>query len=135
MKSFAAKIVLFWFALLALALFNAAVRELAYKPWLEPHIGTWAHQLSSLTGIALFFSAIYFFVKKSRSSYSPSQLWAMGLVWTALTIAFEVFMNMYVRHLSWQEVLETYYFWQGETWIFVLLAIAVSPAIAGRLTR
>ncbi|MEF3692534.1 MAG: hypothetical protein V3574_05780 [Candidatus Moraniibacteriota bacterium] len=133
MKSINLKIIAFWFALLGLALINATIRETTYKPLLEPHIGFWAHQLSSLTGMGLFFGAIYFFIKKSRYKYSKRELLVMGSVWTAMTIAFEIFMNIFIRHLSLAEVLATYYFWRGETWIFVLLSILWAPLLVGRI--
>jgi hypothetical protein len=56
----------FWFVLLILALINATIRETTYKPLLTPYIGIWAHQISSLSGIILFFIAIYFFLKKTK---------------------------------------------------------------------
>lgn len=133
MKKQYLKIFLFWFVLLGIALVNAILRELWYKPFLEPHIGMWAHQVSSITAIILFFLAIYFFIKKSSYNHSPLELLAMGLVWMAMTIIFELWMNIYIRQLSFVEVIETYYFWKGETWVFVLIAIAVSPIIAGRI--
>lgn len=133
MKTINLKIISFWFALLLLALINATIREVTYKPWLEPHIGFWAHQLSSLTGTVLFFGAIYFFIKNSRCKYSGRELLLMGLIWTVMTLVFEIFMNTCIRHLSRKDVLATYYFWRGETWIFVLLSILVAPSVAGRI--
>ena len=78
-KSFYQYALLFWFVLLALAFVNAAIRETTYKPLLEPYIGYWAHQISSLTEIIFF--------------------------------------------------LQTYYFRNGETWIFVLISLIISPLI------
>ncbi len=126
-------IILFWFCLLILALLNATIREVGYKPLLEPYIGLWAHQLSSLSGIILFFAAIYLFLRRQQRSYTVQELWMMGLVWTGMTLVFELLMNIGLRHLTWSEVARTYYFWQGETWIFVLLSLLVSPIVAYRL--
>ena len=133
MSNFYKKSILFWFVLLIVALINATIRETTYKPLLTPHIGIWAHQISSVTGIILFFLAIYFFLKKTSEPYTRLDLVKIGLTWISMTIAFECFMNMYVRKLSFTQVLETYYFWRGETWIFVLLSLLVSPLLIHKI--
>ncbi len=133
MKAFYKKSVLFWFILLILAFINAIVREITYKPLLTPLIGIWAHQISSLTGIILFFIAIYFFLKRVKENYKRTDLIRAGLMWIFMTIIFETFMNMFVRKLSFSEVMQTYYFWEGETWIFVLMSLIISPLIIHRI--
>lgn len=135
LKPFYKKAVLFWFVLLILALVNAVAREATYKPLLTPYIGAWAHQISSLTGILLFFTAIYFFLKKTKEPYTKKDLINAGLLWIVMTVVFESLMNVFIRKLSFQEVLQTYYFWQGETWIFVLLSLLISPMIIYKLLK
>lgn len=129
MKIFYKKAILFWFTLLIMAFINAIIRETTYKPLLTPLIGIWAHQISSLTGIILFFIVIYFFLKKNFTFYTRKDLIGVGLLWITMTVTFECFMNLFVRKLTFQQVLETYYFWKGDTWIFVLLSLLVSPLI------
>lgn len=121
--------------LLVVALINATIRETTYKPLLAPHIGMWAHQISSVTGILLFFFAIYFFLKNVKDPYTEKDLFKVGSIWIAMTIAFESFMNMFVRKLSFAQVLETYYFWRGDTWIFVLVSLVVSPLIVHKILK
>lgn len=135
MKPFYKHALLFWFVLLILAISNAVVREMTYKPLLTPYIGLWAHQISSLTGIILFFIAIYLFLKYSKQSRTARDLVLIGLIWIGMTIVFESSMNTFVRRLTFQQVLQTYYFWQGDTWIFVLLSLLISPLIANRLLK
>lgn len=134
-KNFYQSSLKFWFVLLALALINATIRETTYKPLLTPYIGAWAHQISSLTGIILFFLAIYFFLKKTKHKYHQKDLVNIGLIWILMTIIFESFMNIFIRHLNFQQVLQTYYFWQGDTWFFVLLSLLTSPLIVHRLLK
>jgi hypothetical protein len=135
MVSFYKKSVLFWFVLLIVALLNAVIRETTYKPLLTPYIGIWAHQISSLTGILGFYIAIYYFLKSTKEKYLTRDLIIIGLTWIIMTVVFECFMNGYIRKLSLQQVLKTYYFWKGETWIFVLLSLVVSPLIAQSILR
>lgn len=132
MKKFYVKSLAFWLVLLVLALLNATIRETTYKPLLTPYIGLWAHQVSSITGIALFYTGIYFYLKRVKESYSNKNLFIVGSMWIVMTIIFESFMNIYIRHLSFEQVLQTYYFWKGDTWFFVLLSLLVSPLIASR---
>lgn len=135
MKSIYRQAVLFWFILLIIALINALIRETTYKPLLTPYIGTWAHQVSSLTGIIFFFIAIYFFLKPQKLKFSRLQLLKVGLIWLIMTIVFESFMGIYIRGLTWPQIAQTYYFWQGDTWVFVLLSLIISPQIIYCLLR
>lgn len=106
---------MFWLVLLVLAIFNAVVRETTYKPILEPYLGMWAHQLSSLTGIVLFYWAILWFLKRVRGKYADRDLVLVGLMWVVMTVVFETGMSLHLRGLSMSDVLQTYYFWKGET--------------------
>jgi len=42
-------------------------------------------------------------------------------------------MNVFIRNLSLNEILQAYYFWTGETWIFVLLSLVISPLIVYKM--
>lgn len=134
-KKFYIKSFLFWFVLLITALINATARELTYKPLLTPYIGIWAHQISALTGILLFFIVIYIFLTKTKYKYSQKDLLIIGIMWLIMTVLFKCFMNSYIRHLSVEQVLQTYYFWKGDLWAFVLLSLIVIPQIIYKLNR
>ena len=135
MNKFYLKSFLFWFVLLVTAILNAGIREATYKPLLPPHIGNWAHKISSLTGIFLFFCVIYLFLKNSKENYNKKSLVIIGMVWFVMTFIFEIGMNIFLRKLSFEQVLQTYYFWQGETWIFVLLSVLFLPMIIGKILK
>ncbi len=117
----------FWFILLILAFINASIRELTYKPFLEPYIGLWAHQISTLTAIFMFYFAIRFFVRRNFQLYSRRQINYVAILWLALTLLFETLMSLFIRHLTFAQILQTYYFWQGQTWILVLMTILFLP--------
>lgn len=129
MKNIYIRAMVFWLVLLVLAITNAAIRETTYKPFLEPAIGGWAHQISSVTGVLLFTIAIRSFISYHRGAVSRLISVRIGLMWMAMTIIFESWMNLAIRHLSVWQVLETYYFWNGETWVFVLLSLFVIPVV------
>ncbi len=135
MKHFYIKSIAFWFVLLVLAIINGAVREATYKPILSSYIGIWAHQISSITGILIFFAAIYFFLKHNKNEYSKNDLIAAGFIWMAMTLVFEILMNFFIQKLSFEQIIQTYYFWNGETWIFVLISLMVSPVFADKILK
>lgn len=135
MKPLYKKSILFWFVLSVIAFANAAIRETTYKPLLSPYIGMWAHQISSLTGILLLSWPIYLFFKNMKDKYSKKDLIGVGLLWVAMTLILETLMNVFFRKLTFLEVLATYYFWKGETWIFVLVFLGFSPLIADKILK
>lgn len=132
MKSFYKKSLSFWFVLLILAFVNATIQETTYKPLLTPYIGVWAHQISSVTGILFFYGAIYFYLNRLCVPYTRSDIMRVGFLWSIITFIFESIMNAVVRKLPVEQVIATYYFWRGDTWIFVFLSLVVSPVIADR---
>lgn len=135
MKSFYLKSVMFWFVLLAVAITNAILRESFYKPLLLPYLGFWAHQVSAVVGIIAFYFAIYFFLKHQSPLPHRKHLLTIGLIWIFFTLIFESFMNIYLRKLTIQEVLATYYFWNGELWVFVLISLVIIPLVVSRQLR
>jgi 4-amino-4-deoxy-L-arabinose transferase-like glycosyltransferase len=134
-KTFHKKSIAFWFVLLMIALVNAVVRETTYKPLLTPLIGMWAHQISTVTAIVLFFIAIYIFLKNIKEKFSQKDLVISGFIWLTMTLIFETIMNRFIRNLSFEEIIQTYYFWKGETWIFVLISLLISPQVALKILK
>jgi len=74
-----------WLPMPAIAVANAALRELV----LQPAFGTAAQPLSGVTLAALL--AFYAFVMLRRviGGATASASWLLGLIWAALTLAFE----------------------------------------------
>lgn len=132
MNRFIQKSVLFWFVLLVIAIGNAILRELTYKPLLSPYIGMWAHQISSVIGIILFYFAIRIYLTRVQEDYSKKEVVHIGIIWLFMTLLFETGMNIFIRKLDISEVLRTYYFWEGETWIFVLVSLLVLPTMISK---
>jgi hypothetical protein len=109
---------------------NGTLRELAYKD----RVGELtAHQLSTGSAIALF--AGYFeLLDRRRRLASTREALQVGVVWLALTIAFEFGFGRRVAHTSWDELLADYDIRKGRLWPLVLAWIALGPAAvrAGR---
>ena len=115
--------VLAWFAMLAIAVANGALRQLTFaKVMTELR----AHQLSTLIGSVLIGFFIRFVV---RIWPPPSERYALliGVVWLALTVAFEFFMGLILAGKPLELVLHDYDLPTGRLWVLFLLWILLAP--------
>jgi hypothetical protein len=116
---------LVWAALFAVAFANGAFRELV----LRRRMGELAaHQLSVVTGITAFGFAIAA-AGRLWPFASAGQAWRTGLLWAALTIAWEFVFGHYIMRHSWESLLADYHIWKGRLWPLVLLWVAVAPRL------
>jgi hypothetical protein len=120
---------LLWIPLVLIAVFNGAIRDIAYKNSLG-ELG--AHQLSTLTGIVLFGIYIWAVGLKWRIE-TARQAIVIGCIWLALTIAFEFLFFHYVAGHSWSVLLDAYNILEGKVWVLVLIFIAVAPYLSFRI--
>ena len=112
-----------WIPMVFMAIVNGAVRQLGYGKVLNELP---AHQLSCLTGIALFF--IYTWC---LSLYWPlessNQALTIGLIWLALTVAFEFLFMHYGAKVSWDKLFHDYNVLAGRLWVLVLVSVFLLP--------
>ena len=120
-----------WFVMLVVAMANGIARDLVYGPYMS---GLAAHQLSTAIGIVLFGAVIRQFIHRFPPS-SDSHAIFIGLLWTALTVAFEFLFFHYVGGRSWPELLSNYNIFAGRVWVLLLLWVAVAPYAFHRLRR
>jgi hypothetical protein len=122
--------ILAWLGGPLIGIANGTLRELAYKD----RVGELtAHQLSTAGAIGLF--AGYFeLLARLRPLTSTREAHQVGVIWLALTIAFEFGFGRGVAHTSWDELLADYNLRKGRLWPLVLAWIALGPAVvqAGR---
>lgn len=120
-----------WFVLLAVAMFNGALRESTYGRYVSELT---AHQLSCLTGILLFAVVIHQYVRRWPPA-SAREAWHTGLFWMVLTVAFEFLFFHYVGGHSWEALLANYDLGAGRLWPLILLWVAVAPRLFLHLRR
>src|SRR5215471_3716579 len=106
------------------AITNGALRE----GWYGQHLSEQqAHQISTGTVVLLFGVYIWVLLRLWRPA-SGSQALAIGLVWLAMTVAFEFLFGHYVAKWSWSDLLHDYNLCAGRVWV-VLVWVTLAPYI------
>ncbi len=123
--------VLAWLPMLAIAVANGALRQVAFAKVL-PELR--AHQLSTLTGAVLIGAFIWFLIGVWPPA-TERQAWQIGLVWLGLTVAFETFMGLVLSHRSLAQVLHDYDLRAGRLWSLFLVWLTVAPWVCYHLHR
>lgn len=117
------KYVAAWFGMLLVAIANGAVRDLFYAKYMSELA---AHQVSTLTGILLLGVVIRAFVHLVPPT-SGRHAFFIGLLWMAMTLAFEFLFFHFIGGHSWSQLLANYDILNGRVWIVVPLWVAVAP--------
>jgi hypothetical protein len=119
-----------WVGLSIVGILNGMLRVYTYGRLL-PELR--AHQLSTLTGILLF-GLFTWLLNRRWPIASAGQAVTIGLLWLALTVAFEFLFGHYVIGHPWSRLLHDYNLGAGRVWALVLLWVAVAPYVVFRLT-
>ena len=118
-----------WLGMVIIAIINGVIRDALYgKRFSE----LTAHQISTFTLIVL--SGLYLWLLGLAWKIpSPTQAITIGLIWLALTMAFEFLFGHYVMKHPWTRLLHDYNILKGRIWILVLLWITIAPYVFYRL--
>jgi hypothetical protein len=120
-----------WLPMVAIAIINGSLRDLWYGRYLSKLA---AHQLSTLT-LMLLFAVYIWLVIRYQPPASAAEPWTVGLIWLALTIAFELGFGHYVAGHRWDELLADYDLTAGRVWILIPLWGTLAPYLFYRLQR
>jgi hypothetical protein len=120
-----------WFGLAAWGVANGIIRELTYADMVGDHA---AHQLSTFTLIAMI-GGYTWWLQRRWPLISTADAVRIGLLWVAMTVAFEFGFGHYVDGASWATLLADYDITRGNLWILVLLTIGSAPVLARRATE
>jgi hypothetical protein len=118
-----------WVVFAVLATANGLFRVAVLEPRLaEPS----AHRLSTalLAGLVLAVAFVYF--RRGGISHTYTERLLVGVVWVALTVAFEFSFGRYVAGQSTEELLYNYAVLDGRVFVVVLLAVFLAPLLFGR---
>lgn len=119
-----------WLGMTVIGIINGSIRQYGYKNALGD---LRAHQVSTFTGILLF--GLYIWALSLRwKIQSSAQAIAIGLMWLAMTVAFEFLFGHYIMKHPWSKLLCDYNICDGRIWVLVLLWILIAPYIFYRLS-
>lgn len=125
----AVKVVLWWLALLVLAIANGVLRDAV----LAPAMGAFAALVTSGIMLSAAIVAVAYLAVARLGRLARGQYWLVGLAWLALTLAFELGLGLLVLRQSPAELLQAYTFEGGNLWPLVLVVILAAPRLAVRL--
>lgn len=118
-----------WLLMLLVSIANGAVRDFTYGKHMDELT---AHQLSTVSGILVLGIVIWGFVR-CYPPLSGREAVSIGLLWMALTVAFEFLFFHYAGGHSWAELLANYNVLKGRVWVVVLAWVAIAPYVFFRL--
>jgi hypothetical protein len=120
-----------WAPMVAIAVANGLVRE----AWYGRRVSELrAHQISTASGLLLLGAYIWVIIRLWPPE-SLKEALAVGLIWLALTVTFELLFGHYVAGRSWGRLFRDYNVFAGRVWFLVLIWVAIAPYVFLRLQR
>lgn len=115
-----------WFLIIPLAIINGGFREYVLAP-----LGAIALPLSGLMlSVCILLMAVLFIPKVKTNS--KIDYYIMGIIWFVLTNLFDL--AMYISEGGGvAELVESYYFLEGNMWVVVVLTALFAPPIAVKI--
>lgn len=106
---------------------------IARRAWLEPVVGDFrARQIAVFTGSLLILGVAAACIRWVRPVGAGDAV-RVGIVWLALTLAFELAFGRFVVHASWPRIASDYDLRQGGLLPIGLLVLTFAPLIAAKL--
>lgn len=120
-----------WLAIVAAESAHGVLRQL----WLAPRLGDLrARQLSVATGALLILAIATASARWLRAETARAQL-AVGALWVALTVAFELALGRLVLQYDWARITEDYDPRRGGFLALGMVVLALAPRIGAALRR
>jgi hypothetical protein len=118
--------VLIWFGLLTIAVLNGGFREAV----LVPRLGRGVSQAVSTVLLSALILAAGWTAIPWIAPRSLQEAWTIGVLWVALTLAFEFLAGHFLFGKPWQELLADYNIFEGRIWVMVLIVTLMTPIVA-----
>lgn len=119
-----------WLLLALVSIGNGILRESTYADAM-PELA--AHQVSTMTGIVLTGIVVWLFNRRWPLGSAREAL-LIGLLWLAMTIAFEFGFGRFVAGHAWRQLFADYDLTAGRLWPLFLLWTAAMPYLFFRLS-
>ncbi len=115
-----------WFGIMLLAILNGAARDIL----LVPRLGDVVARAASCVTLAGVILLVAWLSLRWIDPMSIGDAWTIGVVWLAMTLAFEFLAGHFLFRTPWPTLLADYNLLAGRLWILVLAATVTAPAIA-----
>lgn len=128
MRSLLLKATWMWVGFFVLAVLNGILRDTVYVPqWGQ----FWGHIAGTVILVVAIAIVMYAFLHRNRASLTRSRLVALGLLWLALSLFFEIAVTHWVMEEEWQTILAQYSVTQGRLRVLVRLLELAGPFVLG----
>jgi hypothetical protein len=117
-----------WVVILIFAALNGILREKI----LMPSMGSFGALVASGIILAGCIFLVAFAAAPWYGKLAPAAWVLVGLLWLALTLAFEFGFGRFVQNKAWTELFAAYTFKGGNMWPLILVVILVSPWLAAK---
>lgn len=114
---------LFWLPMPFLGMLNGMFREFVIKQFTDDFI---AHQVSAITLIILILTYGLMIRKKLALQMRADAVFC-SITWVLLTLFFEFGFGYFVGHLTFRDMLQDYYLWEGRLWPIVIIFTGFVP--------
>lgn len=94
-----------------------------------------AHVIGTLILVAAVTAVMIPFVRRIRRFCSTADLWRIGILWTALTVAFEFLFFHFAVGVPWKTLVADYDILHGRVWVLVPTTLLFGPPVVGRIAR
>jgi len=91
-----------------------------------------SRQIGVFTGSLIILAIALLFVRWIRA-IRPSQLFGIGVLWLALTVAFEMLFGRFVVGATWETLAADYNILGGGLLPFRMVVLLLAPWIAGKV--
>ena len=118
-----------WLVLIVAEILHGIARGV----FLVPHVGEFrSNQIGVFSGSIIILVIALIFVRWIGASRTTDLL-AVGVLWLALTLAFEILFGRFVVGASWERLAADYNLLDGGLLPFGMLVLMLSPLIAGKV--
>jgi hypothetical protein len=106
--------------------------------FLTPYVGDFrARQIGAVVGSAIILALAYLFIAylfiEWIGAKDTGALWAVGVMWFAMSLVFEFTLGRFAFGYTWQRILEDYDLSKGGLLLFGVVWMAFSPMAASGL--
>ena len=117
-----------WLIIVIAAIFNGLLREKVLTSLIGARFSLpVSGLLLSLLVLLVAFIFVPFF-----NTQQPGIYFVVGILWVALTLAFELLFGHFVLQKSWQEIIRVFDLRNGDLFAVVLLITAIAPWLAAK---